>query len=154
MCETRICSKCGETKPTEAFYTDKTKKSGYRPDCKACHRSYQNRPEAQARRNEARRGTDGPKDYMLKYTYGITRNEWHFIFAEQGNRCAICRDTSPGHKRGWMVDHDHESGKVRSIVCHHCNSTLGQSKESPARLLACAAYVHKHHPERATATYE
>lgn len=66
----------------------------------------------------------------LQRMYGITLKEYERILKEQGNRCAICggegflMDASR-HKVKLVVDHDHESGKIRGLLCHNCNRALG-----------------------------
>jgi hypothetical protein len=53
--------------------------------------------------------------------YGIGAAEFDELDAQQGGVCAICGRESPEH-----VDHDHETGKVRGILCFNCNGGLGQ----------------------------
>lgn len=57
--------------------------------------------------------------------YGLTKQTFDERLAAQGNRCACCGGDSPRHVKGWCVDHDHETGVVRGIVCFRCNVTLG-----------------------------
>lgn len=54
--------------------------------------------------------------------YGITAEEYDAIFERQGRRCAICR-SQPRTIR-FAVDHDHQSGEVRGILCKRCNHDL------------------------------
>lgn len=68
---------------------------------------------------------DKVRDLHLK-RYGITSAEWDAMFEAQGRRCAACGSTEPNNKRGWHTDHDHNTGVVRGILCHHCNVTLGK----------------------------
>lgn len=62
--------------------------------------------------------------YRLKKLYGLSIEQYDAIFAVQGEVCAICQTSFPGPKN-WTVDHDHESGLVRGILCHSCNLMLG-----------------------------
>lgn len=73
------------------------------------------------------------------------RIRWHqkeAMFLEQGNRCAICRSSSPGVK-DWCVDHDHETGKVRGILCNNCNGALGLFKDDPDVMELAAEYIRR-----------
>lgn len=63
--------------------------------------------------------------------------------AAQGGRCAVC-DRPPTGARGLHCDHDHETGAPRQLLCHNCNLALGHAEDSPARLLALAAYLQRH----------
>lgn len=65
------------------------------------------------------------------------------MLAAQGNRCAICRADSPGHK-DWHVDHDHMTGKVRAILCCACNQGLGHFYDSPSALIESIVYLGRH----------
>lgn len=72
--------------------------------------------------------------------YGITLEERDHMLASQGGVCAACRSPSPGSKRGWHTDHDHTTKRVRAILCHWCDTTLGAVREDPEhlrRLIAC-----------------
>lgn len=79
----------------------------------------------------------------LKRKYGLTPADWTFMFGMQGAACAICRNPSPGSKRGWHTDHDHRTGKVRGILCHKCNVLLGAAVDSPAILELAKAYLRR-----------
>lgn len=73
--------------------------------------------------------------------YGLTPDAYEAMFVGQGRRCAACPATTSGSKHDWHIDHDHETGHVRGILCHHCNNTLGQAKDSIARLQALVHYL-------------
>lgn len=76
----------------------------------------------------------------LKYKYGITLEVWEALFAAQDRRCPVCKSETSGGL-GWHTDHNHNTGRVRGILCQGCNMALGQLKEDPARIRALAAYV-------------
>ncbi len=62
------------------------------------------------------------------YKYGITADEFKQMFETQQGKCSICSE-EPKTKRGLHVDHDHETGKVRGLLCHGCNVALGSFKD-------------------------
>lgn len=62
--------------------------------------------------------------------------------SEQDGRCAICRhEFRTGTRRGVHVDHDHETRRVRGLLCGPCNTALGGLKDDPSRLAAAARYL-------------
>jgi hypothetical protein len=73
----------------------------------------------------------------VKTRYGITFAERDALLASQGGECAICskRDAR------WHIDHNHQSSKVRGILCHQCNVMLGMAGDDPRRLRAAAKYL-------------
>lgn len=68
---------------------------------------------------------------------------------KQKGLCAICSDVLPDlmvyekRSRGYAVDHNHETGKFRGILCLHCNTLLGMAKESTNILHKAAEYLKK-----------
>lgn len=81
---------------------------------------------------------------MLKRTYGLTPEDFDALLASQGERCAICRSDDPGTKGMWHVDHCHDAGTVRGLLCSACNIGLGQFKDRPDVLRAAADYLEEH----------
>jgi hypothetical protein len=75
----------------------------------------------------------------LKRRYGITADEADEMLAAQGGLCAICKVAPAVH-----VDHDHETGGVRALLCFNCNGGLGQFRDDPDVLRAAADYVQFH----------
>lgn len=73
--------------------------------------------------------------------YGITKAELDLML-EQHEACAIC-DTADWGAKGPQVDHCHETGKVRGILCINCNNGLGRFRDDPTRLRAAADYVER-----------
>ena len=78
---------------------------------------------------------------QLKYIYGITVDTYQEIFELQGGRCAICGIHQSQLKRRLAVDHDHETGQVRGLLCSHCNRLLGQACDEVATLQAAINYL-------------
>lgn len=71
--------------------------------------------------------------------YGITPEQWQAMWESQGEACAICGTASDRPH----VDHDHKTGVVRGILCHHCNVGLGHAFDDPATLRKMAAYLEE-----------
>ena len=86
--------------------------------------------------------------YHLKKTYGISLEQYEQMFTEQKGVCAVCKLPEFRIKRGSYksldVDHNHDTGQVRGLLCSACNSSLGLLSEDPERILALFDYVVKH----------
>lgn len=65
------------------------------------------------------------------------------LLEKQGGGCGICGDTEPTTKRPWHIDHDHETGKVRGVLCHHCNVGIGNLRDDPELLRAAIAWLEQ-----------
>ncbi len=72
------------------------------------------------------------------YRYGITQNWWDIKFKEQNGLCAIC-----GNKIPTCVDHCHNDGKVRGLLCNHCNFGLSFIENAKFRT-KCYEYIKSH----------
>lgn len=66
------------------------------------------------------------------------------MFAKQGGLCAICRGQQAGFRKRLNVDHDHKTGRVRELLCHGCNVSLGHFDDSVELLKTVIAYLEKH----------
>ena len=101
---------------------------------------------ASARHREKKRRLEKPANFrnrMLIRTYGITLEQYADMFQSQGLRCAICNTEDPGKKGVFPVDHDHNSGKIRGILCTNCNTGLGRFKDNIAFLESVSAYLRR-----------
>lgn len=74
--------------------------------------------------------------------FGITEAEYEQMFKSQGGCCAICRTDTPTGK-GWCIDHCHDTGVVRGILCSSCNTGLGYFKDSEPIMLAAIEYLNR-----------
>lgn len=96
------------------------------------------------------------RHYGLARNYGITLTEYAEMFAKQGGVCAICGKPEthkvPGRKRGdgevryrdLSVDHCHDSGAIRELLCNACNHVLGSANDDPEILRKAADYIERH----------
>jgi hypothetical protein len=99
-------------------------------------KKYREEHPAQMREYNANRCTTKKRNDRLK-RYGLDSKSWDALFEEQGRACAVCAK-SDGE---WHVDHDHESGKVRAILCSSCNRGLGFFFDNPTLLRIAATYL-------------
>jgi hypothetical protein len=102
------CTRCSEQKPetSEFFPLHNKKKNGLDSWCRKCRGSY---------RSEIRRGN---------YRNSISDDELKRLLSSQKS-CTIC-----GKEERLVVDHDHETGKVRGLLCNHCNRGLGHFRDN------------------------
>lgn len=136
------CSNCQNVLPTSEFHRSSVSAAGLSPLCKDCSKAYQ-REYRRKRYAESQEYRDHCRFVYKLKKYGITREQYETQLALQGGVCAICRqpDTS---KKGYHVDHDHETGVVRGILCTTCNSGLGHFKDDPTILAAAIDYLRQH----------
>jgi hypothetical protein len=86
--------------------------------------------------------------YQFKKKYGITIEDYEALRDAQGCACAICGRTEPVGRISqfgedfWLhVDHDHDSGRVRGLLCTNCNRGLGTFQDDPEVLRRAIAYI-------------
>ena len=78
--------------------------------------------------------------YQTLRKYDLTPHAYNKMMLSQGHACAICHTSEPtGH--GWHIDHDHDTGQVRGLLCFMCNTGLGQFNDSPDTLMAAVTYL-------------
>jgi hypothetical protein len=77
---------------------------------------------------------------QLKHRYGITLGDYNSLLSKQENRCAICDNK---FLYSLFVDHDHETGGVRGLLCRQCNTLLGLAKDSSWLLTEAILYLSK-----------
>ena len=100
----------------------------------------QEQKAAANRANVSRWRTKNPKraaDANRKKLYGLSSTEYDFLLLIQHGNCAICeRPMDKPH-----VDHDHDTGFVRGLLCKTCNLGIGHLKDDPNLLRAGAVYL-------------
>lgn len=128
VCSGIECTRCGETKPAEAFH--KAGARGRHSWCKGCF-------NANARAVRNRKVTPEQRTANNLWTrYRLRPADLTTMLADQGGVCAICSEAP--HRP--VVDHCHETGSVRGILCHGCNIKL-HSVEDSGFLAAALTYL-------------
>ena len=77
------------------------------------------------------------------WAYGIDQTDYTEIFEKQGRRCAICKSSTPKRKsqRWFCIDHDHNTGEVRGLLCNDCNVAIGRFDDSVEILESARNYL-------------
>lgn len=99
-----------------AIKNDKTNRRSY---CKTCQ------PNATA--------------WQRLKNYGISQDEFDAMYFEQCGSCYICKNSE-----AVCVDHDHDTGKVRALLCNGCNTGIGGLQDSPKILRLAAIYLEEY----------
>jgi len=158
------CKVCGQLKPLDDFYRSPGMRDGYRNDCKTCNLAAQRarydsavsvaratrwqkaNPERHAafqaeyrNRPERKRAM---RDLYYRREFGISADDVDVMIAAQGSQCAIC-GTAPTRFASWNVDHDHETGRIRGMLCSRCNQGVGLFHEDVDRHRAAADYLER-----------
>jgi hypothetical protein len=100
-------------------------------------------PEAEKQRRQDRAKGVHYFKYVFN-TYGLTEVDWWSMFIDQDMKCAICSCEEPVDKvKQWCVDHCHNTGKVRGILCRACNVGIGNLGDDPNVLRAAVGYLER-----------
>jgi hypothetical protein len=143
----KTCSKCKVTKPLDEFYNHLAANDGKQKTCKACQKAYSKSEVCKANRKAYYQKTKTQHiERNLKRQYGVDWDTYNLLLENQKGVCAICQRPDSGSmcSQRLFVDHCHDSGKVRGLLCHHCNSALGLFQDSPQLLQSAINYVRQH----------
>ncbi len=164
MSISKTCRICGDTKPLGKFYRMAGMRDGHRNECKACNlaakrrryaddpakyiamvkRWQQANPErvnAYHRKNNARpERKRALRDQYYRRTFGISADEFDELLEQQGGGCAIC-GKRPKRVASLHLDHCHDSGDIRGILCLSCNQAIGKFRDDPDLLERAARYL-------------
>ena len=138
------CAKCKEYKLLKEFHRGEGP-FGKRSYCKDCSckklKEWRNKnPERYRELSRKHSGTDKCRNTELIRKYGITLAQYNKMLIEQRYVCKIC------HKKNNInhtlyVDHHHESGVVRGLLCQKCNLIIGMCDEKPEILLKIVEFM-------------
>lgn len=115
------CSGCREMKPLDDFFRATRGRSGRQSQCRDCMSA--------ARKRWAK----GAK-------YGLADGEYEAMFEKQGGLCAACGKPPTAGQR-LCIDHEHDTGRVRGLLCHSCNLGIGSLGDSVEGVAAALAYL-------------
>jgi len=133
----RFCRGCNKIKSLDAFHKDRRTRDDRVSRYKKCVSRWK-------RENQ---NADKKIDWNMKSMYGIGLREYNKMHLAQEDKCAICGSEDVGRKDviRFAIDHCHETGKIRGLLCAHCNKALGCMKDNPDLLRKAADYLEMHH---------
>ena len=128
----KVCTKCKLEQPEENFYV--IKKSGNRHgSCKTCAKK-------KSKESSERLGRDHRKNLELQWHYGITLDDYKRMMQECNGQCVCGATRGRANKESLHVDHCHETGIIRGLLCHVCNRAVGLVPD-PTLLRKLADYL-------------
>ena len=140
------CSKCGILKPLEDFHKDnRYNRKRHRARCVECEKP-------RKRADYERHG----REYKLRSQYGLTLKDYDNLLEKQGNRCGICGCYADDYKeytgRYLAVDHNHDTGGIRGLLCMRDNTNMAfvDSYESRINTYRNAEPTHFLTPDQLT----
>jgi hypothetical protein len=80
------------------------------------------------------------RNVRLKREFGITVDDYEVLFKKQNGRCAICRG-KPLKNKNLCIDHCHETGAIRGLLCFNCNTGLGHFRDNMNLLNSAQKYL-------------
>jgi hypothetical protein len=138
----KTCTACSETKPLDAFSPHPKASDGRRSQCKRCLSK-----KAMAWRDSNR---ERSLDSHLRRTFGITLEQYKSLLELQDGGCAVCGvvpdvaievQRKQGIATRLVVDHCHDTGRVRGLLCASCNKGIGHLRDDPALLRLAVQYL-------------
>lgn len=87
---------------------------------------------------------DKIREQNLKKRFNMTNEEYEEMLASQNGLCAICHQKNSKEGERLAIDHDHETGEVRALLCYNCNTLLGHCKENTQILANALSYLLKY----------
>ncbi len=132
----KVCTHCNQEKDETNFNKHKLGKYGLNPVCRSCRTDKQ-------RKHREQNGYSS----TLKMKYGITYSDFQSMLQTQDYKCKICNcelDLQTLGAKAACVDHNHVTGKVRSILCRNCNTAIGHAKESVEILENMINYIKEY----------
>lgn len=147
------CHGCGLWLAPEFWGKNSSRPDGLQTRCKYCMAAYrlawrEKNVQYQRKRRKDLKGQYqvAQKRYSLKKRYAITPREYELMLLAQRSRCAICGDEPSGKIKTLCIDHDHETGQVRRLLCSPCNKGLGHFRERPDLMRKAADYIESFQP--------
>lgn len=139
------CPHCGKVKHTTEFTRQKSNygKWGFSSWCKECD----NKRSKEYRINNPEKRKRLYRKHNLKSKYGLTIEDIEIMLKNQNYKCAICgkeiflHGASMDNNKIARVDHNHETGKVRGLLCNDCNRGIGLLKDNPLFLANAIKYL-------------
>jgi hypothetical protein len=146
---TKYCPSCGTVKDSSAFWANARRADGLQSVCKRCHYTKYNTKKDRDKAKQAGRkyqksehGRNKAYEYAIKRKYGLSADKYAAMLNAQDHACAVCGRHGETYRK-LCVDHDHETGVVRGLLCDRCNKALGLVKDEVILLTKLAEYLNR-----------
>lgn len=119
----KTCTTCLKTKRDNGFFKRGDRPTDLRSQCKECHRN-------------GRKQYYSTSEYKRFKRYGLTDEAYRRMITDQSNCCKIC-----SRQTKLVVDHCHNTNKIRGLLCANCNRLLGDAYDSIEILKQAIEYL-------------
>lgn len=156
----KSCSRCYLEKDLTEYHVDNRSKDGRRIVCKTCIKKhdqlyYQNNLEKKrmqateyrksergrrVRKEHYQKNKEAKRLYCIEKTYGLNSEDYTQMLNKQNGQCLICND-SENNGRNLCVDHCHNTGRVRGLLCDKCNLSIGLLRDDAIRVKKLFEYL-------------
>ena len=142
----KVCTVCKENKELAEFHNSKTYKDGKCYRCITCDR------KARAQYKDANRDRfrEVSRNKRVRHVHGLEPEDYRRMLDSQGGVCAICKTDNVGgrnslntHLMHFAIDHCHNSGVIRGLLCNCCNRGIGLLDEDPLVMAEAIKYLTK-----------
>jgi hypothetical protein len=110
----KTCPRCKRALPRGKFHKDNSSSDGLQTYCKRCVKEYQTANRKRINQQK------------FKYTHGVGLIYKNFLLAAQDWHCPICGKIIEPNSSDACLDHEHETGKIRGVLCRGCNLYIGK----------------------------
>jgi hypothetical protein len=129
------CCKCGIEKALTEFSKDNRKKYKIRTSCKECNKDrFKRYDSSEAGQKRMRKGK------WKQQGIDITHDTYLMMYNKQAGKCAICNNVFPS----LCVDHNHDTGKIRGLLCRQCNLGIAGLKEKEENFINAIKYLKEY----------
>lgn len=109
----------------------------YKESKRRCYERNRKKYNETVSRWKKNNGNSADRALHLRKKYGMTIEQYNLMYETQGGICPLCLTKFDV----LCVDHDHDTGKIRGLLCRGCNLALGSAKDSPDMLRRAADYL-------------
>ena len=147
----KLCLQCNKTQPISEFSPDRRRPDKVGSCCKSCNarHSAENRKKVgykekynTYKRKWLKNNPGKDQEYFFRQKYGLEIKDRENMYIQQQGCCAICGKSVP--YKNVFTDHDHQTNKVRELLCVTCNTFVGYVEKYSELMNPIQKYLEKH----------
>lgn len=148
----KFCNKCSKWKLQGHYNKDSKSPDKLSYVCRECRKSYRRDAEVKARTAAYNKkyATQNPelmrkkdRKNSLKRFWNMTEEQYNKLLIDQKGKCGVCERTESNPHKRLCIDHNHQTGLIRGLLCDHCNRALGLLDDSIQKLQSALLYLQK-----------